>query len=785
MFNPKPEVLSIIPSFPRVEILTLGWNVALNRPPKIDVNQMDASFSPPVALTVRISPPHVRVQSYYFGNPDLLCQIKEKKKIKTDKNFNEENKVKINTQNNPPSPSEIPSSPPATVPCKCLPEFTEQPNSPPPLFGEENGSDSIISPTDNFLKTAKQILNMPAVPGQLFIVSETEKNHELFQDKNKISSADADISSFSSEELFPDGFSWEDDFLLDDKNEIPSERTDLQMNSEGEISFPQTSYSSPEKPVSTPERTEKNIPDMEIPSERIPFSENLFEEDRNLSKPTKDSSPESTPTDSPVRIQPPRDLIKLEDRLRYLLQPPLEQLYSDHNLHFPFEPFHYQWEGVSFLYSRSAAILADEMGLGKTMQSITTARLLLRNGDLRNILLICPKPLVNNWKREFEVWAPEIPVMIIEGDPTRRAWQWSLSDIPVKIANYELLNRDREFYAPNHGAPIHFDLVILDESQRIKNRSSATSIAARAISRNRNWALTGTPIENSSEDLIGIFEFLSPGYLHSHMKPGVMSRAINDYVLRRTKDLVLKDMPPRLYRDANLTLSPEQENTYKMAESQGTLRLSEMEDTVTIQHVFELVLRLKQICNFDPYTGESPKLQRLEADLEEVAASGRKAIIFSQWTETIFRLSKSLARFGPLEYHGKIPSSKRDAVIEQFRNSPDHHVLLMSYGAGSVGLNLQFCNYVFLFDRWWNPAVEDQAINRAHRIGVNGAVTITRFLMLGTIEERIDRVLQEKRELFEAIICGTSPSQKKLGLSQSEIFGLFNLKTPRGPIQIK
>ena len=157
--------------------------------------------------------------------------------------------------------------------------------------------------------------------------------------------------------------------------------------------------------------------------------------------------------------------------------------------------------------------------------------------------------------------------------------------------------------------------------------------------------------------------------------------------------------------------------------------------------------------------------------------AGKKAIIFSQWVGTLERLREKLARFSPLEYHGKIPSRKRDGVIEQFRQDPRHQVMLMSYGAGSVGLNLQFCEYVFLFDRWWNPAVEDQAINRAHRIGVAGPVTVTRMLCLGTIEERIQQVLMEKRKLFEAILSQTSGPESS-GLSQQEVFGLFDLKLP-------
>ncbi len=157
-----------------------------------------------------------------------------------------------------------------------------------------------------------------------------------------------------------------------------------------------------------------------------------------------------------------------------------------------------------------------------------------------------------------------------------------------------------------------------------------------------------------------------------------------------------------MFRDAELDLTPAQQDSYRIAEEEGVVQLNRLGESITIQHVFELVLRLKQICNFDPASGASCKMERLEADMEEIAASGQKAIVFSQWVETLDTLREQLKRFGPLEYHGRIPSSKRDSVIQQFKTDSSKHVILMSYGAGSVGLNLQFCHYVFLFDRWWN-----------------------------------------------------------------------------------
>ncbi len=511
----------------------------------------------------------------------------------------------------------------------------------------------------------------------------------------------------------------------------------------------------------------------------------LFPEGTDALSPGLSAKPRATvkrqaaPLDiaSCTRVRPPRDVVKLEDRLYYLLQPPLEHVFSSESLSFPFRPFPYQYDGVAFLYPRNEAVLADEMGLGKTMQAIVAMRLLAHQGHVRRILLVCPKPLVTNWQREFAMWAPELPVTAVEGKQSRREWIWKNFNTGVLLANYESLVRDRQSVT---AIASPFDLMILDESQRIKNRLSTTNQVVCSVPRRRSWALTGTPIENSAEDLVGIFQFISPGCLRPQMKVSSIRRAVEDYVIRRTKDQVLTELPPKLFRDADLTLTPEQWQSYQLAEDEGIVRLSEMHRELTIQHVFELVLRLKQICNFDPATGASAKADRLEADLEECAASGRKAIVFSQWVQTIEQLRGRLTRFSPLEYHGKVPSKQRDGILETFRNDPERHVLLMSYGAGSVGLNLQFAGYVFLFDRWWNPAVEDQAINRAHRIGATGPVTVTRFLCTGTIEERINSVLEEKRELFNAVFDSSSPTSPtgKLGLSRDEIFGLFKLNFP-------
>ncbi|MFO0013809.1 MAG: DEAD/DEAH box helicase [Planctomycetota bacterium] len=489
----------------------------------------------------------------------------------------------------------------------------------------------------------------------------------------------------------------------------------------------------------------------------------------------KESVASPSARDRAARMRPPKDLVRLEDRLYYVLQPPLETIVQNAQLTFPFAPFHYQMDGIAFLFPRRAAVLADEMGLGKTMQAITAIRMLLLAGELSSILLICPKPLVTNWVNEFRMWAPEIPLAVIEGDSNKRAWVWSNPQAPVKIANYEVMVRD---WGIIDDASLRFDLVVLDEAQRIKNRNSTTSEIIRSIPRSRSWALTGTPIENSIEDLVSIFEFLAPGRLRDDMHLRSLGHATRDYILRRTKDQVLDDMPPKLYRNADLDLTAEQRASYRVAEEEGVVHLAELGESITVQHVFELVLRLKQICNFDPATGASSKMERLEADLEEIAASGQKAIVFSQWVETLENLAEHLKRFRPAQYHGRIPSTRREGVIEQFRNDPKSSVILMSYGAGAVGLNLQFCHYVFLFDRWWNPAVEDQAINRAHRLGVKQPVTVTRMMAVETIEQRIDEVLSQKRELLQTLFAEAG-TPGNLGLSRQEIFGLFGLSTPR------
>lgn len=473
-----------------------------------------------------------------------------------------------------------------------------------------------------------------------------------------------------------------------------------------------------------------------------------------------------------LRPLPCADTVVFKDRLLYLLQPPIEQMFVGKQVSVPFPPYPYQLEGIAFLMPRRCALLADEMGLGKTVQTILAIRLLLQAGIIKRVLLVCPKPLVFNWCRELRSWAADLPYEVIGGGTSARKAAWAVSSAPLKIVNYEVLTRDAQLV--ENDETIRFDLMVLDEAQRVKNRDSKTAQAARAVRRERSWALTGTPIENKPEDLVNLFAYLDPGRVPPETPAKMLPELTADSILRRTKDDVMTDLPAKTVIDAVLELSPAQRTAYDRAETEGVVHLNDMGSTITIQHVFDLVMRLKQICNFDPGTGDSCKLERLVADMAEVAESGRKAIVFSQWVQPLERIAEALAPYGPLMYHGKIPQRERTPILDQFKEDPTKHVILMSYGTGSVGLNLQFTNYVFLFDRWWNPAIEDQAINRAHRIGQKEPVFVTRFVTQNTIENRIAEVLDRKRQLFEELIAQNGPPPR-LGMSEDEVFGLFRI----------
>ncbi|NBU76220.1 MAG: DEAD/DEAH box helicase, partial [Planctomycetes bacterium] len=367
-------------------------------------------------------------------------------------------------------------------------------------------------------------------------------------------------------------------------------------------------------------------------------------------------------------------MLGLKDRLLYLLQPPLEGMLGKGRMTLPFQPYPYQLQGVAFLMPRAHALIADEMGLGKTVQVILSLRLMFTSGMFKRVLIVCPKPLVINWSRELRMWAPDLPFEVIGGDTETRAAMWKVSNCPVQLVNYEILTRDTDMASADS---CQFDLVVLDEAQRIKTHESKANRAVRALKRERSWAMSGTPIENRTEDLVNIFSFVEPGLIPAEADPRLLQDLVRDRIIRRTKEQVASHMPPRVIRDIPLELSTEQRTTYDMAEKDGVVHLNELGDTITVQHVFELVMRLKQVCNFDPRTGASSKMEMLLSEMDEVVSSGNKAIIFSQWVEPLERIAQALAEHNPVLYHGKVPQKDRQTVLDRFRDRSEHRVILM------------------------------------------------------------------------------------------------------------
>jgi len=475
---------------------------------------------------------------------------------------------------------------------------------------------------------------------------------------------------------------------------------------------------------------------------------------------------------------PPPSLkeVDLEERLRWILTPPIHEVLSDPQLCLPEPPYPFQTIGIKWLYDRGFALLADEMGLGKTMQAIIAARLLYREGLIGQILVVCPKTLIPNWKTELRKWWPQVThnISVVGSD---RQWFLRLgtANVIVKIINYEALGREADWLATQR---FSHDLVIIDEAQRIKSPKAQAARAVKALVAHRRWAMTGTPLENKEDDVVSIFEFLERGLLAYGDQAQKIRKAISPYMLRRCTEEVIKDFPEKIEQPLEVELDDAQREAYVQTETEGVRKLNEQGETVTVTHVFALITKLRQICNFDPSSGTSAKIDVLCEDLEEISASGRKALVFSQFVDDEFglrRISRALKNHGPLELHGKVPPHMREAVVARFRDDPKSRVLLLNYAVGGVGLNLQAANYVYLFDRWWNPAVEDQAVKRAHRIGQTSKVFVRRFCCKDTVEERILQILRKKRLLFAHVIDEARPAES-MGLTEEEIFSLFDLK---------
>ena len=404
----------------------------------------------------------------------------------------------------------------------------------------------------------------------------------------------------------------------------------------------------------------------------------------------------------------------------------------------------YQREGASFLFHRRSALLADEMGLGKTVQAAVALEAF--KGTYHRVLLVTPASLCLNWVRELETWAPSLVVRRVVGDAQDRQVTYRLP-IQVLVTSYEQLRADIDFIASR----IEFDLVILDEVQRIKNVDSTTSLACRRIRRKGSWGLSGTPLENSVDDLLSIFRFLAPQLLHPGMSRDEIHLTMQDHFLRRTKAQVLRELPPIIVRDIRLELGIYQRQVYESAWSERLSRLDQQHNSARAASMLALLTHLKQICNFDPTTGDSAKWDALQSLLESIEHNRGKVLMFSQYVETLEWLSNRLTV--PHEvYHGGLSADQREQMIGRFRQRPGPRAMLVSLKAGGVGLNLQDASTVILFDRWWNPAVENQAVQRAHRFGKQTPLEVIRFIVEDTIEERIAEILEYKASLFNEYI---------------------------------
>ena len=465
-----------------------------------------------------------------------------------------------------------------------------------------------------------------------------------------------------------------------------------------------------------------------------------------------------------------------DDLLRRLieaLQPPLELLYRAAGvLEWPMPLLPYQQGGIATLVRSPALLLADDMGLGKTVQAIGALRVLFLRQEIESALVVCPSSLVRQWARELEVWAQELRTVAVAG-PSPRQSLWRL-DAHVKLVSYETLRSDLRF-----ASQVQWGVLILDEASRIKNRDTSLAHACKRLPSQRRWALTGTPLENRLEDVVSVLEFLGGGPRRYQSREHVTER-LREVQLRRRKADVLPQLPARLVRDLEIELGSAQRRAYDEAEQKGVVQLRAQGPALRVTHILELITRLKQICNHDPASGESSKLLDIAQRMEVLVAEGHRALVFSQFTDENFGVGLICSVLGahrPLAYTGALSPSQRAAVTDRFLSDPRHKLLVLSLRAGGVGLNLQSASYVFHLDRWWNPAIEEQADSRAHRMGQRHSVHAFRYVCLGTIEERIAAILKSKRQLFDEVVDDVSIDLATT-LTQAELRGLFGLEGP-------
>ena len=481
----------------------------------------------------------------------------------------------------------------------------------------------------------------------------------------------------------------------------------------------------------------------------------------------------------------PRSGSTLAERLWTILAAPPRSSHDpeDGGLSWPGELMPFQKDGVRALLVNDRLLLADDMGLGKTVQAVAALRILRMQREVKACLVAAPASLLDQWRRELAKWAPELSAIIIRGTTTDRDWQWNAAK-DVALISYDTLRAD---FSRGTQLPLHrrtWDLVVADEAQRIKNRND-TSDALKGLRRRRSWALTGTPIENHEEELASILEFVDHdvGGSVTRYSPGVrLQTRHRELQVRRKKTEVLPDLPPKQTTKVTIDLNPRQRHSYDRAEQEGIVYLKSLGAEVGVEHVLQLITRLKQICNADPKTGESSKLNDIRERLQQLSAQGHKALVFSQYTTDNFGVAAAtryLREFKPLSFTGEMTAQEREVVIERFKGDSEHRALVLSLRAGGLGLNLQEASYVFHLDRWWNPAVERQAEDRSHRMGQAVKVNVIKYSCTGTIEQRIDEILERKQMLFNELVDDVS-LDLSAQMTREELFGLFGLEAAAG-----
>jgi SNF2-related domain/SNF2 Helicase protein/Helicase conserved C-terminal domain len=450
----------------------------------------------------------------------------------------------------------------------------------------------------------------------------------------------------------------------------------------------------------------------------------------------------------------------------------------------------YQERGLAWLSFLGGlglgAVLADDMGLGKTVQLLALVAA-TREGDPWNgpTLLVCPMSLVGNWQREAARFTPELRVHVhhgaerLAGDELAAA----LADAELVITTYGIALRDAAALRA-----VTWARVVCDEAQAIKNHATAQARAVRALPAAARIALTGTPVENQLSELWSIMEFANPGLLGSAKKfreryavpverngdpeaADRLRRITQPFLLRRLKTdkSIISDLPEKQEMKVWCTLTQEQASLYQATVTDMLSRIDDASDDITRRGlVLATMAKLKQVCNHPAHLlgdgsrlpGRSGKLARLEEICEEIAADGDKALCFTQYAEFGRMLQPHLAaRIGctVLFLHGGTTKKQRDALVAKFQEADEPVLFLLSLKAGGTGLNLTAANHVIHVDRWWNPAVEEQATDRAFRIGQRRDVQVRKFVCVGTLEERIDAMIEEKRALAEQIV-GTGES---------------------------